>query len=104
MVAPAQRSASSTALWIEALAFSRSTMAPLRVPRDSAEPCPRYRRVPSTVSPTNTQVLALPASMMVNRFPLPAMLPQFLLCCRFGGDAIGARAPVCIHDDLPVES
>src|SRR5216684_6720100 len=46
-------------------ALSSSVIRPLRRPRDSLMPCPRYRRPCSLISATRTQVLALPTSMAV---------------------------------------
>src|SRR5581483_265999 len=71
--APLEFSACSIAFCTEATAFSRSTISPLREPRDSAMPCPRYRRPPSVTSTTSTEVLALPRSIALSRllFSLP---------------------------------
>src|SRR6266852_1362234 len=46
-------------------ALSSSVIRPLRRPRDSLMPCPRYRIPCSLISATRTQVLALPTSMAV---------------------------------------
>src|SRR6185437_1259940 len=65
---PASFSASSTALWMLCTALSSSTMMPLREPRLSAIPCPRYRKPASVASQISATVLALPTSSTVIMF------------------------------------
>src|ERR1700719_3303728 len=56
-------SASTTASWTHFIAVSKSTISPLRTPREGACPTPRILTVPSgRLSPTTTQILEVPIS------------------------------------------
>src|SRR5438128_7195737 len=56
-------SASTTASWTHFIAVSKSTISPLRTPRDGAWPTPRILVVPSgRLSPTTTQIFEVPIS------------------------------------------
>src|ERR1041384_7910564 len=56
-------SASTTASWTHFIAVSKSTISPLRTPRDGAWPTPRILIVPSGLpSPTTTQIFEVPIS------------------------------------------
>src|SRR6478735_8899399 len=56
-------SASTTASWTHFIAVSKSTISPLRTPRDGAWPTPRIFIVPSGLpSPTTTQIFEVPIS------------------------------------------
>src|SRR5437764_5794170 len=56
-------SASTTASCTHFIAVSKSTISPLRTPRDGAWPTPRILSVPSgRLSPTTTQILEVPIS------------------------------------------
>src|SRR3954449_3865829 len=56
-------SASTTASWTHFIAVSKSTISPLRTPRDGACPTPRSLIVPSGLpSPTTTQIFDVPIS------------------------------------------
>src|SRR3954463_6384927 len=56
-------SASTTASWTHFIAVSKSTISPLRTPRDGAWPTPRILIVPSgRLSPTTTQIFEVPIS------------------------------------------
>ena len=56
-------SASTTASWTHFIAVSKSTISPLRTPRDGACPTPRILIVPSgRLSPTTTQIFEVPIS------------------------------------------
>src|SRR5512146_372376 len=77
---PAAFSAASTAFCTGPTALARSTMMPLREPRDAATPCARYRSPLSVTSATSAQVLALPTSMAVRRltfgFDISSQVPE----------------------------
>src|SRR3954452_3827781 len=56
-------SASTTASWTHFIAVSKSTISPLRTPREGACPTPRILIVPSGFpSPTTTQIFEVPIS------------------------------------------
>src|ERR1700730_17687325 len=68
-------SASTTASWTHFIAVSKSTISPLRTPRDGAWPTPRIFRVPSgRVSPTTTQIFDVPISKPITRSPVAMFL------------------------------
>src|SRR5579872_4958125 len=52
-----------------ATALSKSTITPLRDPRDSAVPWPRYRNPLSVTSTMSAHVFALPTSIAVRKLP-----------------------------------
>src|SRR5262249_53511735 len=72
-------SASTTASWTHFIAVSKSTISPLRTPRDGACPTPRILIVPSGFpSPTTTQIFEVPISRPTNKLLL-AITVTFLI-------------------------
>src|SRR5450432_1028469 len=72
-------SASTTASWTHFIAVSKSTISPLRTPRDGAWPTPRILIVPSGFpSPTTTQIFEVPISRPTIKLPL-AITAAFLV-------------------------
>src|SRR5437588_6302265 len=68
-------SASTTASWTHFIAVSKSTISPLRTPRDGACPTPRIFNVPSgRVSPTTTQIFDVPISKPTIKSPFAMFL------------------------------
>src|SRR5215468_3199313 len=77
-------SASTTASCRHFVAVSKSTISPLRTPRDGAWPTPRIFIVPSgRLSPTTTQIFEVPISRPTNKSLLAITL-----------------SPFCRHDEL----
>src|SRR6266516_1352801 len=80
-------SASTTASCTHFITVSKSTISPLRTPRDGVWPTPRILTVPSgRLSPTTTQILDVPISRPIIKLPLAIFVsPSFgvrpeLLC------------------------
>src|SRR6266567_3041564 len=72
-------SASTTASCTHFIAVSKSTISPLRTPRDGVWPTPRILTVPSgRLSPTTTQILEVPTSRPTIKLLLAMMLIRFL--------------------------
>src|SRR5262249_246554 len=65
------------------IAVSKSTISPLRTPREGAWPTPRILIVPSVrLSPTTTQTFAVPISNPTNKSLLPINFLLFVLMNR----------------------
>src|SRR5436305_5912514 len=102
-------SASTTASCTHFIAVSKSTISPLRTPRDGVWPTPRILRVPSVrLSPTTTQILEVPISRPIIKLLLAIVLVRFLLVA---GNCLGRRRRIgasfrrrrcmdrdCLHD------
>src|SRR4029077_7987442 len=86
---PTRRASDLTASWTHFIAVSKSTISPLRTPRDGAWPTPRIFNAPSgRVSPTTTQIFDVPISKQTIRsllailftfslkFAVPALPPE----------------------------
>src|ERR1043166_3687151 len=72
-------SASTTASCTHFIAVSKSTISPLRTPREGGWPTPRIFRVPSVrLSPTTTQILDVPISSPTIKLLLAIVLVRFL--------------------------
>src|ERR1700730_14238891 len=86
-------SASTTASCTHFIAVSKSTISPLRTPRDGAWPTPRILIVPSgRPSPTTTQIFEVPISRPTMRSLLAiSVLSEFLQRNRLAHCRRGAR-------------
>src|ERR1700747_3775410 len=87
-------SASTTASWTHFIAVSKSTISPLRTPRDGAWPTPRILSVPSgRLSPTTTQILEVPISRPTIKLLFAISYSAFFCWLRIdlGGGAGAAR-------------
>src|SRR5947207_10645417 len=68
-------SASTTASWTHFIAVSKSTISPLRTPRDGVWPTPRILIAPSgRPSPTTTQIFEVPISRPIIKLLLAIVL------------------------------
>src|SRR5205085_11506547 len=92
-------SASTTASCTHFMAVSKSTISPLRTPREGAWPTPRIFSVPSgRVSPTTTQIFDVPISKPTIKSPLAMLLvlleglQKSALCRRLGRSRSGGLA------------
>src|SRR3954451_19112809 len=86
-------SASTTASWTHFIAVSKSTISPLRTPREGACPTPRTLIVPSgRPSPTTTQIFEVPISKptIKSLLGIPSPFLSFPWSWR-------AAAPVCVR-------
>src|SRR5919201_4621434 len=76
-------SASTTASWTHFMAVSKSTISPLRTPREGACPTPRILSVPSgRPSPTTTQIFEVP----ISRPTIKSLLAILVFLLVFDGD------------------
>src|SRR3954452_18280820 len=73
-------SASTTASCTHFMAVSKSTISPLRTPREGASPTPRILSVPSgRLSPTTTQILEVPISRPTIKLLFAIIINPFFL-------------------------
>src|SRR4029077_2758256 len=85
---------STTASCTHFIAVSKSTISPLRTPRDGAWPTPRILSVPSgRLSPTTTQILEVPISRPTIKLLFAIFYWVFFCWLRIalGGGAEAAR-------------
>src|SRR5205809_2430636 len=88
-------SASTTASCTHFIAVSKSTISPLRTPRDGVWPTPRILIVPSgRLSPTTTQILDVPISSPTVKLLLAIVISPF---SAVGSELLWRRAAVCFR-------